>query len=250
MAYVLYTGIRGRTDRKTRRCRRRGRRRDADLCRQRLPLPADRRRAGTSATARALSRTSTCRIGSHGTCPGSTCRSSSPPCCCTGGTGGITPSATASAGSCSGDSQRQPGRRRAAAPERGPAGRAGEGCPGRPADRPETARIAGNLREFRSRHGPSGRVHGRQQKARLMVHIWNDPSEVPADFGPSVVTFGNFDGVHRGHQQVLSQLIRTARLNHARAVADHLRPASRAGAPAGIRARADHGAGGQARGPG
>ncbi|WP_346959805.1 bifunctional riboflavin kinase/FAD synthetase [uncultured Arthrobacter sp.] len=52
-----------------------------------------------------------------------------------------------------------------------------------------------------------------------MVHIWNDPSEVPADFGPSVVTFGNFDGVHRGHQQVLSQLIRTARLNHARAVA-------------------------------
>ncbi|MET1065890.1 MAG: bifunctional riboflavin kinase/FAD synthetase [Arthrobacter sp.] len=52
-----------------------------------------------------------------------------------------------------------------------------------------------------------------------MVHIWNDPSEVPADFGPSVVTFGNFDGVHRGHQQVLSQLIRVARLNQARAVA-------------------------------
>ncbi len=52
-----------------------------------------------------------------------------------------------------------------------------------------------------------------------MAHIWNDPSEVPADFGPSVVTFGNFDGVHRGHQQVLSQLIRTARMNHARAVA-------------------------------
>jgi len=52
-----------------------------------------------------------------------------------------------------------------------------------------------------------------------MVHIWNDPSEVPADFGHSVVTFGNFDGVHRGHQQVLSQLIRTARLTHARAVA-------------------------------
>ena len=52
-----------------------------------------------------------------------------------------------------------------------------------------------------------------------MVHIWNDPSEVPSDFGPSVVTFGNFDGVHRGHQQVLSQLIRTARRSNARAVA-------------------------------
>ncbi|NUP58693.1 MAG: bifunctional riboflavin kinase/FAD synthetase [Pseudarthrobacter sp.] len=52
-----------------------------------------------------------------------------------------------------------------------------------------------------------------------MVYIWNDPSEVPADFGPSVVTFGNFDGVHRGHQQVLSQLIRSARRTHAKAVA-------------------------------
>ncbi len=52
-----------------------------------------------------------------------------------------------------------------------------------------------------------------------MVYIWNDPSDVPADFGPSVVTFGNFDGVHRGHQQVLSQLIRSARLSQAKAVA-------------------------------
>jgi riboflavin kinase/FMN adenylyltransferase len=52
-----------------------------------------------------------------------------------------------------------------------------------------------------------------------MVYIWNDPSEVPADFGPSVVTFGNFDGVHRGHQQVLSQLIRSARRNGTKAVA-------------------------------
>ncbi|BAS08268.1 riboflavin biosynthesis protein RibF [Arthrobacter sp. Hiyo4] len=52
-----------------------------------------------------------------------------------------------------------------------------------------------------------------------MVYIWNDPSEVPADFGPSVVTFGNFDGVHRGHQQVLSELIRSARFNGTKAVA-------------------------------
>ena len=49
-----------------------------------------------------------------------------------------------------------------------------------------------------------------------MVHIWNDPTEVPEDFGPSVVTIGNFDGVHRGHQQVLTQLLRTAGQHGAR----------------------------------
>lgn len=51
-----------------------------------------------------------------------------------------------------------------------------------------------------------------------MVHIWNDPTEVPEDFGPSVVTIGNFDGVHRGHQQVLTQLLRTAEQHRARSV--------------------------------
>lgn len=44
-----------------------------------------------------------------------------------------------------------------------------------------------------------------------MVHIWNDPTEVPKDFGPTVVTIGNFDGVHRGHQHVLAQLTDTAK---------------------------------------
>lgn len=51
-----------------------------------------------------------------------------------------------------------------------------------------------------------------------MVHVWNDPTEVPEDFGPSVVTIGNFDGVHRGHQQVLTQLLRTAGQHGARSV--------------------------------
>jgi riboflavin kinase/FMN adenylyltransferase len=43
------------------------------------------------------------------------------------------------------------------------------------------------------------------------VFRWRDLSDVPPGFGPSVVTLGNFDGVHRGHQQVVSQLVSTAR---------------------------------------
>ncbi|MFI7484226.1 bifunctional riboflavin kinase/FAD synthetase [Kocuria sp. M1R5S2] len=40
---------------------------------------------------------------------------------------------------------------------------------------------------------------------------WRDLSDVPPGFGPSVVTIGNFDGVHRGHQQVIRQLVDCAR---------------------------------------
>ena len=48
---------------------------------------------------------------------------------------------------------------------------------------------------------------------------WNDLNEVPSEHGPSVVAIGNFDGVHRGHQAVLTTLVGEARRRDAISVA-------------------------------
>ena len=51
------------------------------------------------------------------------------------------------------------------------------------------------------------------------MHVWNGLSEVPTDLGRSVVTLGNFDGVHRGHRAVLGQLVEQATSRAATSVA-------------------------------
>ncbi|MGO8719071.1 MAG: riboflavin biosynthesis protein RibF [Acidobacteriaceae bacterium] len=51
------------------------------------------------------------------------------------------------------------------------------------------------------------------------MQIFRSIEEIPANFGPSIVTVGNFDGVHRGHQAVIADVIVRARFLHARSVA-------------------------------
>ncbi|WP_308468319.1 bifunctional riboflavin kinase/FAD synthetase [Rathayibacter soli] len=42
------------------------------------------------------------------------------------------------------------------------------------------------------------------------MRVFRSPAEVPADFGPSAVTVGKFDGVHTGHRAVIAELERVA----------------------------------------
>ena len=52
-----------------------------------------------------------------------------------------------------------------------------------------------------------------------VTSVWRSLAEVPDDLGPTVVTIGNFDGVHRGHQAVLERTARLARERGASSVA-------------------------------
>lgn len=51
------------------------------------------------------------------------------------------------------------------------------------------------------------------------VQRWRSPADVPHDFGATVVSIGNFDGVHRGHQAALRALTGLAAARGARSVA-------------------------------
>ena len=54
--------------------------------------------------------------------------------------------------------------------------------------------------------------------------IFRKPDEIPADFGPTLVSVGNFDGVHRAHRRVLDEIVRRARQRNAKSIAVTFEP--------------------------
>jgi riboflavin kinase/FMN adenylyltransferase len=58
----------------------------------------------------------------------------------------------------------------------------------------------------------------------LIVEIFHKLEDVPAGFGPSIASVGNFDGVHRAHAHVLGEIVRRARESGAKAVAVTFEP--------------------------
>jgi riboflavin kinase/FMN adenylyltransferase len=50
------------------------------------------------------------------------------------------------------------------------------------------------------------------------MQVFRKLEEVPAGFGPSVVSVGNFDGVHRAHIRVLDEIVARARKRGAKSV--------------------------------
>ena len=51
------------------------------------------------------------------------------------------------------------------------------------------------------------------------MKIFRQLAEIPADYGPSIATIGNFDGVHRGHQWVIAEVVARARALGQRSIA-------------------------------
>jgi riboflavin kinase/FMN adenylyltransferase len=51
------------------------------------------------------------------------------------------------------------------------------------------------------------------------MQIFLQLADIPADFGPTIATIGNFDGVHRGHEWVIAEVVAQARAENIRSIA-------------------------------
>ncbi len=56
------------------------------------------------------------------------------------------------------------------------------------------------------------------------MQVFRKLDDVPADFGPTYVSVGNFDGVHRAHSRVLGEIVARAKANGGKAVAVTFEP--------------------------
>lgn len=56
------------------------------------------------------------------------------------------------------------------------------------------------------------------------MQVFHKLDDVPADFGPSLVSVGNFDGVHKAHSHVLGEIVTRARAVGSKAVAVTFEP--------------------------
>ena len=56
------------------------------------------------------------------------------------------------------------------------------------------------------------------------MKIFRALDEVPADFGPALISVGNFDGVHRAHAHVLREIVSRARVSAGKSVAVTFEP--------------------------
>jgi len=56
------------------------------------------------------------------------------------------------------------------------------------------------------------------------MQIFHTLADIPADFGPTVVSVGNFDGVHRAHASVLKEIVSRARQQNMKSMAVSFEP--------------------------
>src|SRR5882724_6675220 len=56
------------------------------------------------------------------------------------------------------------------------------------------------------------------------MQVFRQLSEIPKNFGPAIVSVGNFDGIHRAHRHMLSEIVQRARAQNAKSVAVTFNP--------------------------